>query len=50
MNLDLGPGGHRIVARAVDSSADTQPKSASEVWSFEGYANNPRHGLRVTAR
>ena len=50
MNLDLGTGGHRIVARAVDSSADTQPKSAGEVWSFKGYANNSWHGIRVTAR
>ncbi|MDQ4128699.1 MAG: molybdopterin-dependent oxidoreductase, partial [Actinomycetota bacterium] len=49
-NLELGPGEHRIVARALDSSAATQPATAAEVWNFKGYANNSWHGVRVTVR
>ena len=49
-NIELGPGEHRVVARAVDSSAATQPKAAEEVWNFKGYANNSWHGVRVTVR
>ncbi len=48
--LELGPGEHRIVARALDSSAATQPATAAEVWNFKGYANNSWHGVKVTAR
>ena len=48
--LDLSPGERRVVARAVDSSAATQPKAAEEVWNFKGYANNSWHGVRVAAR
>jgi sulfite oxidase len=48
--LELGPGEHRIVARALDSSAATQPATAAEVWNFKGYANNSWHGVNVTAR
>jgi sulfite oxidase len=49
-NLELGPGEHRIVARALDSSAGTQPATAEEVWNFKGYANNSWHGVRVNVR
>lgn len=48
--LELGPGEHRIVVRALDSSATTQPAMAAEVWNFKGYANNSWHGVKVTAR
>ncbi len=48
--LELGPGEHRVVARALDSSAATQPATAEEVWNFKGYANNSWHGIRVVAR
>jgi sulfite oxidase len=47
--LKLGPGEHRIVVRALDSSAATQPATAQEVWNFKGYANNSWHGVGVTA-
>ena len=47
--LELGPGEHSIVARALDSSAATQPATAKEVWNFKGYANNSWHGVEVTA-
>lgn len=49
-SLDLGAGEHRIVARALDSSAATQPATTAEVWNFKGYANNSWHGIRVVAR
>lgn len=49
-NLDLLPGEHRIVVRALDSSAGTQPATAAEVWNFKGYANNSWHGARMVAR
>ncbi len=48
--IDLGPGEHRVVARAVDSSASTQPAAAGEVWNFKGYANNSWHGVGVVLR
>ena len=46
--LELGLGEHRLVARAVDSSATTQPAAAGDVWNFKGYANNSWHGVEVT--
>ena len=48
--LELGQGEHRIVARALDSSAATQPATAAEVWNLKGYVNNSWHGVKVTAR
>ena len=48
--LDLGSGEHRIVVRALDSSASTQPATAEEVWNFKGYANNSWHGVGVNVR
>jgi len=48
--VELPPGEHRIVARALDSSGATQPATAAEVWNFKGYANNSWHGVRVVAR
>lgn len=49
-SLDLSSGEHLIVARALDSSAGTQPATAAEVWNFKGYTNNSWHGVRVKAR
>ncbi len=48
--LELGPGEHRILARALDSSAITQPATAAEVWNFKGYANNSWHRVGVNVR
>lgn len=48
--VELPPGEHRIVVRALDSSAATQPATAAEVWNFKGHANNSWHGVRVVAR
>jgi sulfite oxidase len=49
-HLEIGSGEHRIVARALDSSAGTQPVTAEEVWNFKGYANNSWHGVEVNVR
>lgn len=48
--LDLDPGEHCLVVRAIDSAAATQPATAKELWNFKGYANNSWHGIRVMAR
>jgi sulfite oxidase len=48
--LDLGPGEHRVVVRALDSAADTQPESAGSIWNFKGYANNAWHRVSVNAQ
>lgn len=48
--VEIAPGEHRIVARAVDSSAATQPTTGKEVWNFKGYANNSWHSVRFVAR
>ena len=48
--MDLDRGEHRIVVRALDSAADTQPESAASIWNFKGYSNNAWHGIAVNAR
>jgi sulfite oxidase len=48
--LELGPGEHRVVVRALDSAADTQPESAGSIWNFKGYANNAWHRVSVNAQ
>jgi sulfite oxidase len=48
--LELDPGKHRVVVRALDSAADTQPADAGGIWDFKGYANNAWHRVEVDAR
>jgi sulfite oxidase len=48
--LKLRPGPYRIVARAFDSAADTQPEDAGGIWNFKGYANNAWHRVEVNVR
>ncbi|MFN3491526.1 MAG: molybdopterin-dependent oxidoreductase [Anaerolineales bacterium] len=43
VNLNLPKGKHQLVVRAVDSSANTQPKDIEQVWNFKGYMNNAWH-------
>lgn len=45
--LKLGGGEYEIVARAFDTSANTQPEDARHVWNFKGYMNNAWHRVRL---
>jgi sulfite oxidase len=45
--LELPPGRHRIVVRAVDSAADTQPEDPRSVWNPKAYVNNAWHAVVV---
>ena len=47
---EADPGEHRVVVRALDSAADTQPESAGSIWNFKGYANNAWHRVSVNAQ
>ena len=47
VELSVAPGPCRIVARATDSAAGTQPRSVDEVWNYQGYANNAWHAVSV---
>ncbi len=44
---ELAPGPHELVARAVDSSTNSQPESPAATWNFKGYANNACPRVRV---
>ena len=46
--LDLAPGPHTLVVRAVDGAGTTQPAELRETWNVRGYNNNAWH--RVTVR
>lgn len=45
--LDLAAGNHKLVARAWDSAANTQPARAEEIWNFKGYMNNAWHEITI---
>ncbi len=48
--LELDPGPHQILVRAIDSAADTQPQDARGVWNVKGYVNNAWHRVRVNVQ
>jgi sulfite oxidase len=48
--LVLPPGEHTLVARAWDSSANSQPERIESVWNFKGYMNNAWHRVQVKVR
>jgi sulfite oxidase len=45
--LTLPAGEHKIIVRAWDSSAATQPEDEAALWNPKGYVNNARPGVRV---
>jgi len=45
--LNLTPGEHKLVVRAVDSAANTQPEDVRSIWNFKGYMNNAWHRVTV---
>jgi len=46
-NFELKPGIYQLVARAMDTSANTQPQDVSQVWNFKGYMNNAWHRVNI---
>jgi len=46
-DLNLKPGKHQLVVRAVDSSANVQPKDILDIWNFKGYMSNAWHRVNV---
>jgi sulfite oxidase len=47
--LDLAPGPHTLVARAVDGAGTTQPAALQDTWNVRGYNNNAWHRVTVHA-
>jgi sulfite oxidase len=47
--IDLRPGRHTLVVRAVDSAGTTQPATLDETWNVRGYNNNAWYRVTVTA-
>ncbi|HEX9668700.1 MAG TPA: hypothetical protein VGC93_04370, partial [Thermoanaerobaculia bacterium] len=47
--VELAPGTHSLVVRALDSAAQLQPERLESVWNAKGYANNAWHRVSVTA-
>lgn len=45
--VTLAPGEHALVARAWDTSANTQPERAETVWNPKGYVNSSWARLRL---
>jgi sulfite oxidase len=45
--LQLEPGQHHVVARALDSASNTQPEDPRRIWNLHGYVNNAWHGVIV---
>ena len=45
--IELPNGESRIVVRAFDSAANTQPEDPRTLWNFKGYMNNAWHGITV---
>jgi sulfite oxidase len=46
--VELRPGAHSLMARAVGADGETQPPSPQETWNVKGYGNNAWY--RVTLR
>ncbi|HEX5758157.1 MAG TPA: molybdopterin-dependent oxidoreductase [Thermoanaerobaculia bacterium] len=47
--VELPPGTHTLVVRALDAAAQLQPERLESVWNAKGYANNAWHRVTVTA-
>ena len=47
-DVELPPGAHTLMARAVGGDGETQPPSPQETWNVKGYGNNAWY--RVTLR
>jgi sulfite oxidase len=49
VTVPLGPGTHQLIVRAWDTSGNTQPEDARQVWNWKGYLNNAWHRINVVA-
>jgi sulfite oxidase len=49
VDFNLKAGKHQLVVRAVDSSANLQPRDIPDVWNFKGYMNNAWHRVNIEA-
>jgi sulfite oxidase len=47
--VELPPGPHTLVVRAVDSEGATQPAALADTWNVRGYNNNAWHRVPVRA-
>ena len=45
--LELAHGAHEIVAYAIDSAGEQQPREVDAIWNFKGYMNNVWHRVQV---
>ena len=48
--IELGPGAHTLVVRAVDSAGTTQPAALADTWNVRGYNNNAWHRVPIRVR
>jgi sulfite oxidase len=46
--VELAPGTHTLVVRAVDSAAQIEPEDLHSVWNFKGYCSNAWHRVAIT--
>ena len=46
-SFQLKPGKHLLIVRAMDTSANTQPRDVAQVWNFKGYMNNAWHRVNI---
>lgn len=47
--VDLTPGVHVLVVRAVDGAGQMQPERPETIWNFAGYLSTAWHRITVTA-
>ncbi|MFS0771153.1 sulfite oxidase [Sphingomonas sp. 1P08PE] len=46
--VNLGPGRHELVVRAVDGAGQMQPEHPDPIWNFAGYLSTAWHRVTVT--
>lgn len=47
--MDLPPGEHRLVVRAIDAAGQMQTERPDSIWNFAGYLSTAWHRIAVTA-
>jgi sulfite oxidase len=49
VTVDLSPGLHVLIVRAVDGAGQMQPERPEPIWNFAGYLSTAWHRIAVTA-